>query len=115
MVGAVSGATLASLYAATDLFVLPSRFEGYGMAYTEAIAHGVPVVGTRAGAIPDTVPPAAGVLVEPDDVHALAAVLRRLIENPQERERLAAGARAARFPGWDEQAARFARILDAVA
>ena len=70
------------------------------MAYTEAIAHGVPVVGTNAGAIPDTVPSGAGVLVPPDDVEALAATLQRLIEDPVERERLAAGARAARFrPG----------------
>ena len=72
---------LAALYAASDLFVLPSRYEGFGMAYAEAIAHGLPVIGTTAGAIPDTVPAAAGVLVPPDDVAALAAALRRLIEN----------------------------------
>ena len=65
------------------------------MAYAEAIAHGLPVIGTTAGAIPDTVPAAAGVLVPPDDVAALAAALRRLIAQPAERERLAAGARAA--------------------
>ncbi len=85
------------------------------MAYTEAIAHGLPVVGTQAGAIPDTVPAEAGVLVPPDDVDALAVVLRRLIESPQERKRLAAGARAARFPTWSEQAAHFAHALDSVA
>jgi glycosyltransferase involved in cell wall biosynthesis len=105
------------LYAAADLFVLPSRFEGYGMAYAEAIAHGVPVVGTRAGAVPDTVPEGAGVLVPPDDVDALAAVLRRLIASPAERERLAAGARAAAptFPSWQESAALFARVLEQIA
>jgi len=110
--GAVSADELASLYQSADLFVLPSRYEGYGMAYTEAIVHGLPVVGTTAGAIPETVPAAAGVLVPPDDSEALAMVLRRLIENPRERERLAAGARAARFPSWKEQSALFARVLE---
>jgi glycosyltransferase involved in cell wall biosynthesis len=113
--GAVSTQQLESLYAASDLFVLASRFEGYGMAYAEAIAHGLPVVGTNAGAIPETVPPSAGVLVPPDDVEALAATLRRLIENRDERERLAAGARAVRFPTWEDQAARFAQVLDGLA
>ena len=114
--GAVAPQRLMALYAAADLFVLPSRFEGYGMAYAEAIAHGVPVVGTRAGAIPDTVPAGAGVLVAPDDVDALATILRALIESPGERQRLAAGARAAAatFPSWQESAGLFARVLERV-
>ena len=115
LLGAVTPGELSPLYASTDLFVLPSRFEGYGMAYTEAIAHGVPVIGTTAGAVPQTVPPDAGVLVAPDDVEALTATLQRLIANPHERERLAAGARAAKFPSWSEQAALFARVLESLA
>jgi len=115
LLGAVSSEQLASLYQRCDLFVLPSRFEGYGMVFAEAIAHGLPVVGTTAGAIPETVPDAAGVLVPPDDVEALAAALRRLIEDPAERERLSAAARAARFPSWREQGEAFARLLDNVA
>ena len=114
VLGAVACDEVAPLYAAAHLFVLPSRFEGYGMAYTEAIAHGLPVVGTTAGAIPQTVPPSAGVLVPPDDVEALAATLQQLISKPEERERLAAGARAAAFPSWREQAALFARMLENV-
>jgi glycosyltransferase involved in cell wall biosynthesis len=115
--GAVAPQRLMQLYAAADLFVLPSRFEGYGMAYAEAIAHGVPVVGTQAGAIPGTVPAGAGVLVPPDDVDALAAVLRGLIESPSQRERLAAGARAAAttFPSWRESAGLFAGVLEQIA
>jgi glycosyltransferase involved in cell wall biosynthesis len=114
--GAVAPQRLLLLYGAADLFVLPSRFEGYGMAYAEAIAHGLPVIGTHAGAIPDTVPADAGVLVAVDDVNALARVLRRLIESPAERERLAAGARAAAasFPTWWESAALFARVLEQI-
>jgi glycosyltransferase involved in cell wall biosynthesis len=112
LLGAVTSQQLTTLYASADLFVLPSRFEGYGMAYAEAIAHGVPVIGTTAGAIPETVPASAGVLVPPDDVAALTVALRRLIENQNERERLTAGARAVRFPSWSDQAARFAQVLD---
>jgi glycosyltransferase involved in cell wall biosynthesis len=112
--GAVSADELALLYAAADMFVLPSRFEGYGMACAEAIANGVPVLATTAGAIPETVPPAAGVLVPPDDIAGLAAALHRLIGDPGERARLADGARATRFPSWGEQGARFAQVLQKV-
>jgi glycosyltransferase involved in cell wall biosynthesis len=114
--GAVLPEALMRHYAAADLFVLASRFEGYGMAFAEAIAHGLPVVGTTAGAIPETVPAGAGMLVEPEDVMALSAVLRRLIEHADEREQLAAGARAAAasFPSWEQSAARFARALEQV-
>jgi glycosyltransferase involved in cell wall biosynthesis len=114
LAGTVTAEELASLYASADLFVLPSRFEGYGMAYAEAIAHGVPVIGTNAGAIPETVPADAGVLVPPDDVDMLAATLQRLMDNPAERERLAAGARATAFPSWRGQAALFARALESL-
>ena len=100
-----------------DLFVLPSRFEGYGMAYAEA--HRPRPAGGRHHASarsPTRCRPDAGVLVPPDDVDALAAALRRLIENPEERDRLAGGARArTTFPSWGEQAARFARVLERLA
>jgi glycosyltransferase involved in cell wall biosynthesis len=113
LAGAVSSERLAELYAQADLFVLASRFEGYGMAFAEAIAHGVPVIGTTAGAIPETVPAGAGLLVPPDDTDALAAALRSVIENTEERLRLAAGARtaAARLPTWAQSAQIFASVL----
>jgi glycosyltransferase involved in cell wall biosynthesis len=115
LAGIVSSERLAALYAEADVFVLPSRFEGYGMAFAEALAHGVPVVGTTAGAIPETVPAGAGILVPPDDVAALATALRRLIADSEERERLAADARAsaARLPSWPQSAILFSRVLEA--
>jgi glycosyltransferase involved in cell wall biosynthesis len=116
LAGAVSAERLAGLYAAADLFVLASRHEGYGMAFAEAIAHGVPVVGTTAGAIPETVPADAGVLVPPDDAAALAATLRRLIESRAERHRLTDGARVAAeaLPTWAQSARAFAAVLEAL-
>jgi len=85
------------------------------MAFAAAIAHGLPVIGTTAGAIPETVPAGAGVLVPPDDVDALAGALRRLIADPAARENLAVAARAAaaRLPTWPQSAALFARAIEA--
>ena len=85
--GAVSSERLAALYDDADLFVLASRFEGYGMAYAEALSHGLPVIGTTAGAIPDTVPQEAGLLVTSGDVDALAQALRRVIADADLRRR----------------------------
>ena len=112
--GAVSPQRLAALYAEADVFVLASHFEGYGMAYAEAVAHGLPVIGTSAGAIPDTVPPDAGLLVDPGDSFALAQALRRVIGDADLRQRLARAARAAapQLPTWQHSAEIFARALE---
>ena len=117
VLGALPQDRLASLYVGSDLFVLASRFEGYGMAFAEALVHGLPVVGTTAGAVPDTVPPDAGVLVEPDDVKALTRTLRMLIENPKERQWFASGALAAgaALPTWEESAKLLAGAIEALA
>jgi len=114
--GAVSAEQLAALYSSADLFVLASRLEGYGMAFAEAIAYGVPVIGTTAGAIPETVPASAGVLVPPDDAAALSAALRQLIEDPARRRRLTASARAAAagLPTWAHSTELFAQAVAAL-
>ena len=114
VLGAVSPERLAELYAGADLFTLASRFEGYGMAFSEALAHGLPVIGTTAGAIPETVAPGAGLLRR--DAPALAMALRRAIENPDERRRMAVSARVAAqaFPSWQDSAKLFARALQDV-
>lgn len=116
-VGVVAAERLAALYVQSDVFVLASRFEGYGMAYSEAIAHGLPVIGTTGGAIPEAVPREAAILVKPDDVEALAAALRQLISRKDERQKFAAAARAAaaRLPSWRESAKLFAGAVEACA
>ena len=109
-------AGLRRLYAAADAFVLPSYHEGYGMALAEAIAHGLPVLSTRAGAIVDTVPAAAGMLVPPGDMPALRAALQRLLDDNAWRQQLRSGALAARadLPSWQRSSERFADALAAV-
>jgi glycosyltransferase involved in cell wall biosynthesis len=116
MRGAVGEDELAALHRDADVFVLASRHEGYGMAFAAAVSHGLPVVGTRAGAIPETVPPGAGILVPPDDAAALAAALRVMIADAGLRESHAKAARAAasRLPEWDATARTFLRVLGAV-
>lgn len=111
--GELAGDALAARYAQADAFVLPSQHEGYGMALAEALAHGLPVISTRAGAIPETVPADAGALVTPGDLPALRSALQRLLDDAAWRAQCAAGARAARLrlPTWEHSAARFADAL----
>jgi glycosyltransferase involved in cell wall biosynthesis len=113
VLGAVDDQALELLYQQADVFVLASRFEGYGMAYAEALAHGLPVIGTTGGAIPDTVPESAGILVPPGDVESLTLALRTLILDSQCRARLSCGAKeaAANQPTWDDAADHFSAAL----
>ncbi len=115
--GAVSSERLASLYDTADLFVLASYFEGYGMAYAEALAHGLPVIGTNSGAIPETVPDEAGLLVAAGDPAALAEALHRAISDGALRSRLSQGALTAarQLPTWPRSAAIFAGALERLA
>ncbi len=117
LAGRVEARALSDLYRAATVFALATRYEGYGIVFDEALAHGLPIVSCRTGAVPDTVPEGTGLLVPPDDPAAFAAALRRLLT---EKERYAAMARAAadagaRLPGWAETAATCGRVLDAIA
>jgi glycosyltransferase involved in cell wall biosynthesis len=115
LLGALDDTKLAAEYDRARLFVLPSYFEGYGMAYTEALARGLPVVAGDGGATAHTVPADAGVLVPPGDAEALAAVLRRLLTHPAELDRRAEAAwrHADRLPRWRGTAVAIAAALEA--
>lgn len=111
--GALGRAALDALYAQADLFVLTTLYEGYGMAFVEAMAHGLPVIATGAGAVRDTVPAAAGILCEAGDAASVGAAIRRLAEDAALRQSLAQAARthAQGLPGWPEQARRLAALI----
>lgn len=116
LIGEQDEAGLARLYDGADLFVLASHHEGYGMVLTEALARALPIVSTTAGAIPETVPNRAGLLVEPGDAEALSQAIRALLTDSECYRRLAEGAAAARkhLQSWDDSARQFADVLDRV-
>ncbi|MFO0848065.1 MAG: glycosyltransferase family 1 protein [Gemmataceae bacterium] len=79
--GYLTNAELAGLYGGASVFVLPSRYEGFGMILLEAMAARVPVVSTAAGSLPEVVGD-AGLLVPPDDPPAMADAVRRVLNSP---------------------------------
>lgn len=103
-------------YDQSDVFVLPTHYEGYGMAVAEALSFGLPVIATPVGAIGDLVGSAAGVLVPVGDAEALSQALRRVIGDRAYRAELAAGARSVsrRLPTWDDAARTMSELLSAV-
>lgn len=115
-VGEKDADQLDELYHRSSLVVLASHYEGYGMVLAEAVARGLPVVSTTGGAIPDTVPDDAGLLVPPGDPEALARALAHLLEpgeGTDRREALACAAarRARELPDWNDTAAAFAAAV----
>jgi glycosyltransferase involved in cell wall biosynthesis len=111
--GPVDDATLGSAYAAADLFVLPSRYEGYGIVYAEALAQGLPVIACDAGPVPELVGDEAALLVPPGDVQALSEALDLLLADTTRREQMSAAARrrAGELPRWEDTADGFLRVL----
>jgi glycosyltransferase involved in cell wall biosynthesis len=105
-VGDLDRPALAACYDRADVAVLATQQETYGMVVAEALAHGLPVVATMTGAIPDLVGDDAGLLVPVGDTAALAAALARVIGDANLRARLAEGARRRRdrLPTWEAAA-----------
>ncbi len=87
--GHVAFDRLAGEYRRADIFCLPSRQEGFGIVFLEAMAAGLPIVAARAAAVPELVSDGeSGILVAPDSPGDLAAALDRLLSDPGERRRM---------------------------
>jgi glycosyltransferase involved in cell wall biosynthesis len=109
LTGVLTGAMLSRAYATADLLVAPSRSETYGMAVTEALAHGLPVIAAAVGGLPEALGSTAdgtrpGQLIPPGDSAALAAALRGWLSDEHHRQRLRAAARQRRptLHGWEQ-------------
>ena len=92
--GRLPDETIPDVYAASDLFCLPSKLEGFGLVYVEAAYRGVPSIGTNVGGVPDVIVDGeTGLLVPVGDVAALAAAIARLRDDGALRARLGEAAR----------------------
>ena len=88
-VGGASDQEVAGYYDACDSFVMPSRQEGFGLVFLEAMAFGKPVVGCTSGGIPEVVVDGeTGFLVGYGDLDALVSRLVTLLQDPELRKRL---------------------------
>jgi glycosyltransferase involved in cell wall biosynthesis len=114
LLGHVSFDALVAEYRRADVFCLPSRQEGFGIVFLEAMAAGLPIVAARAAAVPELVVDGeCGVLVPPDDAEALSAALETLLSDAELRNRLGEGGRR-RVRNYDAPliASRFLEALD---
>lgn len=116
--GRLGDAELRAQLEAHHLLAVPSTYEGFGIVYLEAMAHGLPVIATTAGAAREIVTPGVdGRLVPPEDPAALAAALQPCLSD---RERLramscAARARYERHPTWAQNMSRVREFLKSLA
>lgn len=105
---------LHEFYGKADVYMLLSKWEGYGMSIAEAMAHGLPIITTNAGAIPYLVDHGvSGMMVDPEDWRKAAKYLRDLFSKRELRESLSKSALVAArdFPSWEETTTR---VFDAV-
>ena len=117
LLGAVTDTERNDLLSTAAVQLMPSRFEGFGLAAAEAMAAGVPLVAAAVGSLPEVVDaPRGGVLVPSGDPAALARETERLLDDPAAREALSLSARqSARRFTWDTVAEAHLRFIEHVA
>jgi glycosyltransferase involved in cell wall biosynthesis len=117
LLGAVSDAERNALFAGAAVQLMPSRFEGFGLAAAEAMAAGVPLIASDVGSLPEVVDaPRGGHLVPSENPRALADATLALLDNPGERESLSSSAReSARRFRWSVVADAHLRFIEHIA
>jgi glycosyltransferase involved in cell wall biosynthesis len=113
-VGPLPPAAMGERYAGTDLLLVPSRFESFGMAVREGMAHGLPVVAFDVGGLPESIVHGhTGWLVPAGDDAGFAEAVRLLLDDAALRRRLGDAAQevSRTFPGWGETVRAIERAL----
>jgi glycosyltransferase involved in cell wall biosynthesis len=106
---------LPAIYRLAACFIYPSFYEAFGLALLEAMACGCPVVGSRAGAIPE-VSGGAALLFDPHNPEEMAAAMRNMVSDTQLRQSyVEKGLLRAREFTWDRSAADTLQLLEEVA
>jgi glycosyltransferase involved in cell wall biosynthesis len=118
LTGVLTGAALSHAYSTADLLVAPSRSETYGMAVTEALAHGLPVIAAAVGGLPEALGSSTdgtcpGELIPSGEPAAIAAAIGHWLDDESHRRRLRAAARTRRsnLGGWEQTTQEIASAL----
>jgi glycosyltransferase involved in cell wall biosynthesis len=101
----ISDEALRTEYAACDLFALPSRKEGFGLVFLEAMTYGKPCLGARAGGVPEVINDAVGQLAEYGNIPDLAAAVADLVRHPRDSEVVRRHADSFAFPAFQRRLA----------
>ena len=103
--GSIDDAALRDEYAACDLFALPSRKEGFGLVFLEAMTYGKACIGARAGGVPEVINDTVGQLVEYGNIPDLAAAVTDLMRHPRDSEVVRRHAATFAFPAFTRRLA----------
>jgi glycosyltransferase involved in cell wall biosynthesis len=103
--GAIDDVALRHEYAACDLFALPSRKEGFGLVFLEAMTYGKPCIGARAGGVPEVINDTVGQLAEYGNIPDLAAAVADVVRHPRDSEVVRRHASSFAFPAFQRRLA----------
>lgn len=103
--GIIDDDALRNEYATCDIFALPSRKEGFGLVYIEAMSHGKPCLGSHSGGVPEVINDAVGALADYGNIPEIAAGLIDLAEHPRDPRTVRAHADTFAFPAFRQKLA----------
>lgn len=114
--GALSHTDMAAILRESDLFALPTMAEAFGNVFLEALACGLPIVGSDMGSVPELIGPENGVLVSPTNHAAMADAIKKLAHDPDTRMRMHVTNRedATKRYSWHAVAEQYARVYRSI-